>query len=163
MTITFENDNDIIIYTLEKIISYARRTQQIFVAHCIWWLASLIGLKQGLVVHIDNRPIRSEIVYPPIAAKDTVSRISEGSEFSQQDKVLKQCEEFLHGLCRLRDLALPKPTGETKTGHVNPLKSSRRSLRISKRQDTKYYSKTNGIDASKINSRKLAGECLRCA
>jgi hypothetical protein len=54
MTITFENDNDVIIYTLEKIISYARRTQQVFVAHCVWWLASVIGLEQGLIVHIDN-------------------------------------------------------------------------------------------------------------
>jgi hypothetical protein len=47
MTITFENDNDVIIYALEKIISYARRTQQIFVAQCVWWLASIIGLEQG--------------------------------------------------------------------------------------------------------------------
>jgi hypothetical protein len=54
MTITFENDNDIIVYALEKIISYARRTQQIFVAQCVWWLASLTGLEQGLITHIDN-------------------------------------------------------------------------------------------------------------
>jgi hypothetical protein len=32
MTITFENDNDVIVYALERIIVYARRTQQIFVA-----------------------------------------------------------------------------------------------------------------------------------
>jgi hypothetical protein len=54
MTITFENNNDVIVYALEKIISYARRTQQVFVAHCVWWLASVIGLEQGLIVHIDN-------------------------------------------------------------------------------------------------------------
>jgi streptogramin lyase len=54
MTITFENDNDVIVYALEKVISYARRTQQIFVAHCVWWLASIIGLEQGLITHIDN-------------------------------------------------------------------------------------------------------------
>jgi hypothetical protein len=54
MTITFENDNDIIVYPLEKVISYARRTQQIFVAQCVWWLASIIGLEQGLVNYIDN-------------------------------------------------------------------------------------------------------------
>ena len=27
MTITFENDNDVIVYPLEKVISYARKTQ----------------------------------------------------------------------------------------------------------------------------------------
>jgi hypothetical protein len=54
MPITFENDNDVIIYALEKIISHARRTQQIFVAQCVWWLAAIIGLEQGLVNYIDN-------------------------------------------------------------------------------------------------------------
>jgi len=54
MTITFENDNDVVLYALEKIIAYARRTQQIFVAQCVWWLASIIGLDKGLVVHINN-------------------------------------------------------------------------------------------------------------
>jgi len=54
MTITFENDDDVIIYGLEKIIAYARRTQQIFVAQCVWWLASILRLEQGLIVCIDN-------------------------------------------------------------------------------------------------------------
>jgi hypothetical protein len=54
MTITFENDNDIIVYALEKVIAYSRRTQQILVAQCVWWLASVIGLEQGLVLHINN-------------------------------------------------------------------------------------------------------------
>jgi hypothetical protein len=61
MTITFENDNDVIIYTLEKVISYARKTQQVFVAQCVWWLASIIGLEQGLIKFIDNLQLRVEI------------------------------------------------------------------------------------------------------
>jgi len=62
MTITFENDNDVIVYALEKVISFARNTQQIFVAQCVWWLASIIGLEQGLVKHIDNLESRSYIL-----------------------------------------------------------------------------------------------------
>jgi len=54
MTLSFDDDNDIIVYALEKIISYARRTQHIFVAQCVWWLAAIIGLEQGLIIHIDN-------------------------------------------------------------------------------------------------------------
>jgi hypothetical protein len=42
------------VYTIEKVISYARRTQQIFVAQCVWWLASIIGFEQGLVNYGDN-------------------------------------------------------------------------------------------------------------
>jgi hypothetical protein len=54
MTITFQNDSDVIVYALEKIISYASRTQQIFVAQCVWWLALVIGLEPGLIIHIVN-------------------------------------------------------------------------------------------------------------
>jgi hypothetical protein len=54
MTIDFENDNDVIVYGLEKIISFARSTGHIFLAQCVWWLASIIGLEQGVVTHIDN-------------------------------------------------------------------------------------------------------------
>jgi hypothetical protein len=54
MTITFENDSDVIIYALEKIILFARENQYLFLANCAWWIASTIGLDEGLVIHIDN-------------------------------------------------------------------------------------------------------------
>jgi hypothetical protein len=54
MTITFENDNDVIVYAFEKVISYARKNQQIFVAQCVLWLASITSLEPGLVIFIDN-------------------------------------------------------------------------------------------------------------
>jgi len=54
MTITFENDNHIIVYALKMIISFARDNQYIFLAESIWWIASVIGRQQGLIVHIDN-------------------------------------------------------------------------------------------------------------
>jgi hypothetical protein len=59
MTITFENDKDGIIYALEKIISFARENQYLFVANCAWWLAGVIGLKSGLNIFIDNLEIRN--------------------------------------------------------------------------------------------------------
>jgi len=61
MTITFENDYDVIVYAFEKIISYARRTQHIFVAQCVWWLASIIGLESGLINYIDSFRKREEV------------------------------------------------------------------------------------------------------
>jgi len=72
MTISFENDNDVIVYPLEKIIYYARRTQQIFVAQCVWWLASIIGLEQGLTIHIDNLQKRQNILIPTEEETETV-------------------------------------------------------------------------------------------
>jgi hypothetical protein len=77
MTITFENDNDVIVYGLEKVISYARRTQQIFVAQCVWWLASIIGLESNLIAYIDKLRKQEELV--PEEPKELI----EGSEQPQ--------------------------------------------------------------------------------
>jgi hypothetical protein len=60
MTITYENDNDVILYALEKIISYARNNQYSFLAQSVWWISSIIGLQQGLIIYIDNLKIRSD-------------------------------------------------------------------------------------------------------
>jgi len=60
MTITFENENDIIVYALEKIICYARNNHYIFVAQSVWWIASIVGLSEVLAMHIDNLRIRFE-------------------------------------------------------------------------------------------------------
>jgi len=62
MTITVENDNDVILYAFEKVISFRRRTQQISVAQCVWWLTRVIGLEEGLVIHIDNLRSRELLV-----------------------------------------------------------------------------------------------------
>jgi len=60
MVITFENENDVVVYALEKIICYARKHQYIFVAQSVWWIACVIGLTDGLVIHIDNLRARVE-------------------------------------------------------------------------------------------------------
>jgi len=54
MTISFENKNIVIVHALKKMISFARNTQYIFVAECVWWLAAMLGLQQGLIIYIDN-------------------------------------------------------------------------------------------------------------
>jgi hypothetical protein len=61
MTITFENDSDVIVYALEKIISFARKTNHLFVANCVWWIAGLIGLDSGLINYIDNLGERKRV------------------------------------------------------------------------------------------------------
>jgi hypothetical protein len=71
MTINFENDNDIIVYALEKIITFARTSVQIFVAQCVGWLASIIGLEPGLISYIDNFPNRTRIAEHPHMACQT--------------------------------------------------------------------------------------------
>jgi hypothetical protein len=69
MPVTFQNVNDIIIYALEKIISFARRNHYLFVALCIWWLASIIDLQSGLKEHIKNLKIQVHIAERSVLAE----------------------------------------------------------------------------------------------
>jgi len=70
MTITLENDNDIIVHALEKIISYAKENQYIFLAQSIWWISSIIGLQQGILTYIDNVRKRSDIMIRGVSKWD---------------------------------------------------------------------------------------------
>jgi len=91
MTITFENDNDIIAYALEKIICYARDNRYLFVAQSVWWLASIIGLSEGLASHIDNLRIRFEARHL-LAEEDQLS-----SKKDSSDKTLGSCDIGIQG------------------------------------------------------------------
>jgi hypothetical protein len=174
MTLTFENDNDVIVYALEKVIAYAKRTLQIFAAQCVWWLASVIGLDQGLMTFIDNNQSRVNITIIPEkvpSVKRTVSPIPRDiQEELRQDTMLKDCEEYLKGSRRLREIAALKATGKTLTGLINPMAISKKHLRKKDRQPRKTVglprkdcSQTEGIALKEIARRRSTGECLRCA
>jgi len=115
MTITFENESDIIVYALEKIISYARGIQQIFVAQCVWWLASIIGLESGLIVHIDNlrkrEPsatlnsggnIHPDRIQQHLSERAISSTPRDLTEDLRLDRVLESAEECISSSRKLR-------------------------------------------------------------
>jgi hypothetical protein len=117
MTMTFESDKDVIEYALEKIISYARNNQYIFLAQSIWWISLTIGLLEGLVIYIDKLKVRENIGKPELgtesappgvhpdrvislqASKESYN-ISEGDSVSTTEtdiynEVIDNCEIFL--------------------------------------------------------------------
>jgi hypothetical protein len=117
MTITFESDKDVIVYALEKKISYARNNQYIFLAQSIWWISSTIRLQEGLVIYIDNLKVRENIGKPELGtgsappgvhpdrvinlqASGDSYNISEGDSVSTTEtdihnEVIDNCEIFL--------------------------------------------------------------------
>jgi len=170
MPVTFENDNDIIVYALECVIAHARRTQQIFVAQCVWWLASIIGLEQELVSHIDRLQGQEDTKWPEQLPGDVSATPRDLTDDHRADQVLNSTEQFLKESRRLRNILALKTSGTTATGRINPLKKSRKTLRKAKGiskgaviDNQEDYSKTDGIVDSEIQRRKAAGECLRCA
>jgi hypothetical protein len=180
MTVTFANGNDDIPYALERVMSYARKTQQIFVAQCVWWLAGIIGLEEALVNHIDKLHGRTavrkehttkEVSYPVIQIPPEFQdpEVQESKE-DHQYKILKECEKYLKDSRRLREIAALKATGKTLTGFINPTAISKKQLRKKDRYKGKLaelpkkgLSETAGIDEAEIKRRKKNGECLRCA
>jgi len=174
MTITFENDNDVIVYALEKIISYARNTQQIFVAQCVWWLASIIGLERGLTTFIDNLQSRKSVAVIPeeleAVVRKTVSPDPRDIQEERRERILRECEGYLRDSRQLRRVATLKATGKTPTGLINPTAVTKRHLRKEARHKRKLVESPEerlpgfaGVDEAEIKRRKKTGECLRCA
>jgi hypothetical protein len=162
MPITFENDNDVIVYSLEKVIAYARKSQQIFVAQCVWWIASIIGVEQGLVIYIDNIQSRVNVTItldkvPSIGG--AVSPIPrDNQEDRRQDQILQECEEFLQDSQRLQRVERLKSTGIRRSSKAKTYKVTKTA-----RESQKSISKDYGIEEEEIQRRSSSGECLRCA
>jgi hypothetical protein len=175
MTITFENDNDIIVYALEKNISHARNNQYMFLAQSVWWISSIIGLQKGLIIHIDNlnkqyniekpedqidSPKHSSLpaVHPSCAARmqnpdsdytDSEHQSVSTTETDIHNEVIDNCEAFLEQSKQER-----KTIGQ----------KTRQASRVDKKKARKIWStQTEGIDKSELKRRKAAGECQRCA
>ena len=181
MTITFENESDVIVYALEKIISYAKKTQHIFAANCVWWLASIIGLEQGLVSYIDNIQSRVEVTVasdkkihiPNTAAKPLDKEKSEIQksispvprdlqEDDRQDQLLEVCEEYLKESRRLRDIVALKQKGSVQTGRVSKGSSKKKNISVSK-EALRPKKLLTGIEGVELDRRRKARECLHCA
>jgi hypothetical protein len=64
---------------------------------------------------------------------------------------------------QLREIAKLKAIGRSKSGRVNPLRSTKKSLRKSGKESSRDNTKIEGIEEEEISQRKSEGECLRCA
>jgi len=147
MTITFENDNDVIVYALEKIISYAREYQYFFVANCTWWIASIYGLENQLRQHIDYLALRQAgndraiSTTPRDIARSVSTELAitgiEGDHLSQihlsriQNIDIQPLEESSNILDR-------DPLRRTRKGRVNPLPQSKRQLKKARQANARH-------------------------
>jgi len=187
--ITFKNDNDVIVYALEKIIEYARKNQYIFVAQCVWWLASIIGLESGLVTHINSLRVRAEVYEAPSVTCSNPGVIHPDRLFQVQDSISNQEEKKNQELSELE--SEPEITSEDNL-HNSILDNSeeflrqsafkrkmvaRRNLQISRKLIKELHriekhkqkprknwkDQTEGIEASELKRRNQADECECCA
>jgi len=117
MTITFNSDKDVIVYALEKIISFIRDNQYLFVANCVWWISGIIGLTDSLVTFIDNLEIRREIGLRGISSEP-------------RDIARNIIDQSASNLPSISDEEYcGDPLRQTGQGHINPLPQSKRQLK----------------------------------
>jgi hypothetical protein len=180
MTITFEIDNNVILYALERIVSYARNNQYMCLAQSIWWISSTIRLQEGLVIHIDNLTVRSNI--KELEVQETLPKNSSligvhpsrveriqntDSDYSaSEDELISTMETIIYNEnidnC---DALLEQSKQERKAIGC----STRQASKIAKRKAKKmkpiksFGNQTEGIEGSELRRRKAAGECQRCA
>ena len=131
MTITFENDSDVIVYALEKIVSFARENQYLFVANCAWWIAGIIGLDSGLTIFIDRLESQKQ-AYQPREISTIPRDIARGVSTEKQS-----------------DNYIPDPLRRTRKGRVNPLPQSKRQLK-----EARKAIKNKKAEENKATSRK---------
>jgi hypothetical protein len=191
MTITFESDQDIIVYALEKIISFARDNSYIFLAQSVWWISSIIGLQQGLVIHIDNLKIRKDLTRSNQKGlsdeQRKVQEISEEGEIigprlhpsrlkrlqeldndysdSEGDSISTTETDIHNEVIDNCEISLEQSKQERKA--IGRL--TRQASRVVKRKANKkksiktFGTQTEGIDGTELRRRAAAGECQRCA
>jgi len=157
MTITFEYENDIIVYALEKIISYARDNQYIFLAQSVWWISSILGLQEGLIIHIDNQRKREPV--QKLSAREISSTPSNLTEDQRHERIIGNEEEFIQESSRSRT-ALQGGRGNTLPLTKRQIKKAKRKAKIPIKT---FETQTEGIAGSELRRRKAAGECQRCA
>jgi hypothetical protein len=174
MTITFGNDNNVIVYALETIISYARHNQYIFLAQSVWWISSIIGLQQGLVNDIDTLKAREDIDKPKLRS-DPVSpgihpdrianfRNSENSLCTSEGDSISTTETEIHSEVvdsYERFLEQLKQEGKTiggKTRQVSRVVKQKADKKANRKKPLKTFgTQTEGIDGSELKRRKAAG------
>jgi len=148
MTITFENDTDVIIYALEKIIAYARENQYFFVANCTWWIASIIGLDDGLRRRLDNLASRQSVIVRGISTtpRDIARDIS-----VETDRRISKRSIGNHVSESLR---------RTRQGRVNPLPKTKSNLRrLDRERLDELNSKPIRLQSFPISGRRLLIIC----
>ena len=186
-TITFKNDNDIIVYAHEKIISFARENQYIFLAQSIWWISSIIRLQQGLIIYIDNLKVWASIRqqqdsnkhgnnpqesrFTDISSRthpnrwfcicDSVPVDSTSEDSSSEYSVTS--EDCIHKtiLDNCEKYLQQSKFNWKQLAHKN-FQASNKVMKQARKPLKTFRTQTEGIDKSELKRRKTAGKCQHC-
>jgi len=139
---------------LEKVISFARDNQYIFLAQSVWWISSILGIQEGLIIHINNLKKRHQ--KSDSSTKNSDSDCSDSghesistTETDIHDPIIDNCEFLLE---------------QSKQERKAVSRFNRQASGVVKKKPIKTFrTQTEGIDGNELQCRKAAGECQCCA
>jgi hypothetical protein len=162
MTITFENDSDVIVYALEKIISFARDNQYLFVANCAWWIAGVIGLESGLVTHIDNLEIRRR-AHRPREISNTPRDIMRLESIDPEQIRLEETIIQRRNSPEASRVAntefddpdyIPDPLRRTRKGNINPIPLSKKQKKKARQAERRKEIQAKRFEEKRVYLQK---------
>jgi len=160
MTITFENDNDVVVYALEKIISFAREYQYFFVANCTWWIASIYGLDNQLRQHIDYLALRQSEIdrtesIQQRGIQNTRNPITRGVSPTPRDIARDIGIELSPEEPEVSvDKYISDPLRRTRKGRVNPLPQTKKQLKKARQKEARRIKKQANTNTNLTNLRE---------
>jgi len=94
MSITFNCEADILLWTFPKLLNTCEERKDTFVIHCVWWLATLVQLDSALRYWIEYHQFPSEVWVKPT---DRINRqISPTPRDVQNDQTIDITESEIH-------------------------------------------------------------------
>jgi len=124
MTITFQLDKDIILYAFDRIITCCGEKKYLFAVQCVWWLASIIGLQQGFVIHIDNLHLQATIgnhnIREILSTPWDIAGTMENSDIPWADRILEYAENYQQKSEQAQKDYVSDLLRRTRQGQANP-------------------------------------------
>jgi len=139
----------------------------------VWWLATCIRLEQGLINHIDNLPSRTRAIEEsgvrhsgcndihPEHRYDIDSSDHSDSASNKEDRILKDCEEFLLTSKASRK-KICNASRKQKSLATERKSRSYKVVKTGIKTETRYP-QTEGISQTELDRWKTAQKCLCCA
>jgi len=109
MSITFEHEANILVWTFGKLITIFWEQQYLFVVQCAWWLSAVVGLKPALRIYLDHQWFPSST--RPVS-NTTISTNNTGMKLGKPVEIRKDISPVPRNIwrrsCPLQDHLSPK-------------------------------------------------------
>jgi len=145
VSITFQNEADIILWTLAMLLVTFEEQQYLFAAQCIWWIAALVQLDPALKYLINHRKFPSDITRVNAERESIRPSIERGISSTPRD--IQRYSKLNKNTELVENQYQADPLQRTRKGRVNPLPKTKKKLRAERNQQLRVMKRRQGIDS----------------